>query len=103
MPAMEMATPDATRTRCVNRFASLPAEAEEIRTPIVVAVKMTPVCMAVYPRTTWRKTETVNDIPISMSHWRFCVSIPMLAVRFRNTSVRRSGSPPARSTERTWR
>jgi hypothetical protein len=49
--------------------------------PSVAAVKITPVLIALYPRTSWRKTETTNEVPISTSHWMFCVTSARLQVR----------------------
>ena len=68
--------------------------------PAVAAVKTTPVSIALYPRTVWRKTETTNDVPISSSHWMFWVTRARLQVRFRNSPVESSGSLPARSRAR---
>ena len=86
--------------RCGRRLASRSAASDETRTPTVAAVKMTPVSMALYPRTVWRKTATTNDVPMSSSHWMFCVTSPRLDVRFLNSPVDSSGSFPARSRER---
>ncbi len=45
----------------------------------------------------------MNDVPMSSSHWMFCVTNPRLEVRSRNRLVDRSGSFPARSSARTHR
>ena len=68
--------------------------------PTVAAVKMRPVSIALWPRTTCRKTETVKEIPMSSSHWTFCVTRPRLDVRFLNSPVDSSTSLPARSLDR---
>ena len=68
--------------------------------PTVAAVKTTPVPIALYPRTVWRKTETTNDAPMSSSHCMFCVTRARLQVRFLNSPVDSSGSFPARSRAR---
>jgi hypothetical protein len=68
--------------------------------PSVAAVKMTPVLIALYPRTSCKKTETANDDPISSSHWMFCVTRARLDVRFRKSPVESRASLPARSRER---
>ena len=71
--------------------------------PAVAAVKITPVLIALKPRSVWRKTETVNVIPISSSHWMFWVTSPRLEVRLRNRLLDSSGSLPARSVARICR
>ena len=55
-----------------------------MRIPAVAAVKMTPVLIALNPRSVWRNTETMNVIPISSSHWMFWVTSPRFEVRLRN-------------------
>jgi hypothetical protein len=41
---------------------------------------MTPVLIALNPRSVWRKTDTTNVIPISSSHWMFWVTSPRFDV-----------------------
>jgi hypothetical protein len=59
------------RVFCGRRLASRSAASDETRTPTVAAVKITPVSIALYPRTVCRKTATVNETPMSSSHWMF--------------------------------
>ena len=59
--------------------------------------------MALKPRTVCRKTETTNEMPMSMSHCTFCVTRPRFEVRLWNSAVDSSGSLPARSRARMWR
>ncbi len=59
------------RVRCENFLASRAAANDETSTPTVAAVKTTPVPIALYPRTVWRKTDTTNDTPMSRSHCMF--------------------------------
>ena len=68
--------------------------------PAVAAVKTTPVSMALYPRTVWRKTATTNEVPIRSSHWMFWVTRPRLDARFRNSPREISDSLPPRSRAR---
>ena len=51
---MVVTNPTRINVRCWNRFASAPAASEDTKMPKVAAVKITPVLMALYPRTTWR-------------------------------------------------
>ena len=67
----------AAKCLCANRSAAN----DETRTPNVAAVKTTPVWIALYPRTVWRKTDTTNDVPMSSSHCMFCVTRARLQVR----------------------
>ena len=54
MPAMVVTKPVRMRVRCRNRRARRPAASEDIKMPTVAAVKITPVWMASYLRTTCR-------------------------------------------------
>src|SRR6476661_3785808 len=63
IPARVTTNPETMRVRCENFFASRAAAKDETSTPTVAAVNTTPVPMALYPRTVWRKTDTTNDTP----------------------------------------
>ena len=71
MPASVMRKPATISVRCERLLANRSAANDETRTPNVAAVKTTPVPIALYPRTVWRKTDTTNDVPMSSSHCTF--------------------------------
>ena len=75
-PAIATMNPPRIRVLCAYFLASSSADSDEIRIPAVAAVKMTPVLIALNPRSVWRKTETTNVIPISSSRWMFWVTSP---------------------------
>ena len=100
IPTSVITKPATIRVFCVRRLANRSAPKDEIKMPAVAAVKMTPVLMALYPRTVCRKTETTNDVPMRSSHWMFWVTRARLHVRSRNSPVESSGSFPARSRAR---
>ena len=54
MPTMVITKPVRMSVRCRYRLASRPAASEDSRMPTVAAVKMTPVWIASYFRTTCR-------------------------------------------------
>ncbi len=81
MPARVMMKPARIRVFCAKRLASLSWDIDESRMPMVAAVKTSPVSMALKPRTVCRKTETTNEMPMSMSHWTFWVTRPRFEVR----------------------
>ena len=54
MPTIVVTKPTRMSVRCWNRLARRPAASDDSRMPTVAAVKITPVWMALYPRTTCR-------------------------------------------------
>ena len=68
--------------------------------PTVAAVKITPVSIALYLRTTCRYADTTNDVPSSTAHCTFWVTSARLDTRLRNRAVDSRASFPARSR---WR
>src|SRR5215216_2278810 len=54
MPATVVTKPTTIKVFCVRRLANRSAPKDVSRTPSVAAVKMTPVSIALYPRTVWR-------------------------------------------------
>src|SRR6266480_742022 len=103
IPARVTTKPATINLFCGYLLARRSAAREEKRMPSVAAVKITPVLIALYPRTSWRKTETTNDVPISTSHWMFCVTSARLQVRFLNNRVESSAGLWARSRERMYK
>ena len=92
IPARVTRKPATISVRCENFFASRCRGEGRDQTPTVAAVKTTPVPIALYPRTSCRKTETTNDTPMRRSHCMFWVTRARLQVRFRNSPVDSSGS-----------
>src|SRR3954454_5555460 len=58
MPTVVVTNPVVISDRCAYLFASRPATSDDARMPSVAAVKITPVSIALWPRTTCRYADT---------------------------------------------